>query len=369
MAKSNNAQKRIWEDDPDFTILPPKEKEPKRAKATIRLKGGPGSGHHGHAGRKGKRGGSEPGVGFASGTVPDGTGLTEDGKDVRLESFFNSTVRLLYESTGKSADPVTWAHYEEAVKAGYSPGSVEFEKWLEDEVAAGRFPEDKIGDLRHYMSLYDSSWSSASYSDRGAVKNKLVTDISEATGLPYHEVNAAIKQWSHTSNDSSPESLSLQKAVSDEFGVALSPWQQSKIAVHGAEPGYTPAASFNNWTAAQRQQFVRAMYTNTQQKLREAGFGPNDKVTLYRGYDPGSGQKFPTGKTIQYNGNAAESWSLSPRVAGQFGTGGIVIETQVEVRSILGTALTGWGCLTEGEIVMFGSTGHEARVYRGNASN
>ena len=32
-------------------------------KLTLRLKGGPGSGHHGHSGRPGKRGGSLPGAG------------------------------------------------------------------------------------------------------------------------------------------------------------------------------------------------------------------------------------------------------------------------------------------------------------------
>ena len=48
-------------------------------KLTIRLKGGPGSGHHGHAGRPGKVGGSLPGKG--------GSGIPRVGDEIYLDNF------------------------------------------------------------------------------------------------------------------------------------------------------------------------------------------------------------------------------------------------------------------------------------------
>lgn len=364
----NPAQERIVEDDVEFTILPPPDE--KRTKQII-IKGGPGSGHYGHSGRPGKRGGSLPGVGFTRGSVPDGTGLTANGNDARLDKWFNAVAAV---HGAAIDDPQVAAAYNQAKALGLEVGTQEYKDFA---VTMAKQHEWNVNQRTAFhtamkTSATDIEWGIATYDARGGVKNKLVTDISEQSGLPYDEVNAAVKQWSHTSNDNSPESLNLQKAVSDEFGVEMSQWQQGKMSYFDKKYGHLSSeerrvTNINNWSDNQQRTFVRTMYSNTQKQLRAAGIGPNDKVTLYRGYSPG-GASFSTGEHVSYTGNAAESWSLSPQVASQFGSGigGIVIKTQVEARNILGTALTGWGCLTEGEVVMFGSTGHDVEVHRGN---
>ncbi|GAG66620.1 unnamed protein product, partial [marine sediment metagenome] len=57
------------------------------------VKGGPGSGHHGHTGRPGKRGGSAAGTSttYGAGTPPskNDTGISPDGRDLRAEKMFN----------------------------------------------------------------------------------------------------------------------------------------------------------------------------------------------------------------------------------------------------------------------------------------
>lgn len=66
------------------------------------LKGGPGSGHHGHSGRPGKRGGSGPGTGGAK--VWTGEQVAADGKKISKlqagEAGEQLAMRVLSEQTG-----------------------------------------------------------------------------------------------------------------------------------------------------------------------------------------------------------------------------------------------------------------------------
>jgi hypothetical protein len=50
-------------EDAYYTIEPAEEKQMGKITVNVKLKGGPGSGHHGHSGRPGKVGGSQPGKG------------------------------------------------------------------------------------------------------------------------------------------------------------------------------------------------------------------------------------------------------------------------------------------------------------------
>jgi hypothetical protein len=72
-------------------------------KLTIRLKGGPGSGHHGHAGRKGQEGGSLPGKSINSSTDT----ISWDGKDIfelskMVKRYFDNNNSEIYSSEEKN---------------------------------------------------------------------------------------------------------------------------------------------------------------------------------------------------------------------------------------------------------------------------
>ena len=108
------------------------------------------------------------------------------------------------------------------------------------------------------------------------------------------------------------------------------------------------------------------MYDNTQSWISERGLGPDDTVRLYRGISTGGGRvdehamfKQAEGGNMPYNGNAIESWSISKAVARNFveqgGGIGAVVVADVPVRNIISTARTGFGCISEGEMVIFGN--------------
>ena len=106
---------------------------------------------------------------------------------------------------------------------------------------------------------------------------------------------------------------------------------------------------------------VKAMYSITQNHFKKAGFEPEDEITLFRGTQaqvPGAS----LGNPVTVRGNAAESWSLSPTVAANFG--GTVLMTKVKVKDILSTCATGFGCVNEAEVVILGGYEYSALVVR-----
>ena len=56
---------------------------------------------------------------------------------------------------------------------------------------------------------------------------------------------------------------------------------------------------------------------------------------------------------VEYHGNAVESWSLSSKIASWFG--GARLAMKVPIKNIVSTAVSGFGCLSEGEIVVGGN--------------
>lgn len=315
-------------------------------KAQIVLKGGPGSGHRGHAGIPGKRGGSLPGTGggysFRPGELPGKRG-------------------------GEKNEEITQRVDREILSKGL-PSS------------------------RKRQNVY--VWEGVTHQERADVKDDIITSLSTESGVNYNTTNDIVGQWAMTSNDTDYRSLSLQEAASEEFNVPLSGWQQQTIArQHASEYKMElleadPPLSFDQMSQAIKQKFpivedpysvmswrmnkpitsreneravLRTMYNQTQETFRKAGFQPDDVITLYRGYN--SGLVLQQYKPASYQGNAMESWSISSKVAYNFGK--TVIAMNVPVRNIVGTCRTGFGCLEEGEFVVIGSIpGQEALVMR-----
>jgi len=94
------------------------------------------------------------------------------------------------------------------------------------------------------------------------------------------------------------------------------------------------------------------MYDNTQKQLADAGFGPNETVRLYRGLKFDGEPTWKNGDVVEYKGNAIESWSVGQDTAREFG---YIAVADVPRTSIFSTARSGFGCLSEGEVIVFGS--------------
>lgn len=294
----------------------------------IILKGGPGSGFHGHKGRPGEVGGS------SSGSF--GRGSAQGQASNVVEAFTNSN-RIR-------------SHFNEDL------GDYTLEA-MED------------GKLQ--------SWDNASDKLRSLVKRTIVATLQQK-GVDKNVASEILSQWAASSNDNNLTSLSLQQAVSEEFDVPLSDWQSRQIDIVQSKYG----DFYRNGTAGTDEDYrnaARVIYENTQQELAQAGYKPTDTIRLYRGMvyhkDIDVDPQLEKGATYGWNGNAVESWSFDKNIADSFaGTNAksvswmtpnkkrYVVSMDVPISSIFSTAKTGIGCLTEAEVIVFGSIGHEIYV-------
>jgi hypothetical protein len=379
----------------------------------IVLKGGAGSGDHGHAGRPGLVGGSASGPQVNT-TNPDIGKGWEDLSDLRaIAKLSNIRDR---ENRALSALETLRDYGAEAKLLDYD---------LDTYV-----PSDNYGDADFTEDIGGLSWQDASVEVREIAKDNIVTALSEKSGLDYDLSNSIVAQWAATSNGYSYASMSLQQAASEEFGMEMSAWQELNfdriatknkayaafkdiLAASGEEfdqkangwqtfvevrklvPGAQASwlltfvkaeaierkmkageevaddVAVNSFThndflpLTDRQterKALRTMYEHTQETLGNKGYGPDSEITVYRGYSNDKEPYAPSdiGNKVVYRGNVMESWSLSPEVASEFGN--IIIGTKVKARNVLSTARTGFGCLTEGELVILGNSRIEATL-------
>jgi len=284
-------------------------------------KGGKGSGHFQHAGRKGQVGGSIPDKGasiskFAPGSVP-----TEEESD---RSFSNGILINYFTHLGKDKTL----------------------EMVQRKVANSQMADKGIALASMSKYYEDDIWF---------LKAQTVAYLAADTNVEYDEVNDVIANWAISSNDSNIESLLSQQAVDEEFGldVELSEWQKKKLEM---------IESYGQLSMDKRRSIIRSMYERTQRDLADAGYKPDDSVILYRGlqHDDFFGKK---GDIIRYEGNAMESWTFDHNIATRFANGvleesssfGYVLEMKVPIRNILSTPRTGYGCYDEAEVVIFGS--------------
>lgn len=313
---------------------------PKQEKMIVSLKGGKGSGHKGHAGRPGFVGGSLPGVGDGGRVAGQPISDWESDSNISDEKLSGH----LSEGVANNADEWPWK------EEGYEPW--ELPKAGEPE----RIKREIVADV-------------VASSD----------DVLKERGLPEtnpEEVSLILRQWAQTSNGSDMRSLSLQEATAEEFDLKMSKWQKSSLDAMRKDiraqtpPGSSPESwalehmdsSYSPLISRTRERAIlRGMYDNTQSKLRDAGYKPGDTVKLFRGmkHDQPIGSK---GDNVPYRGNAMESWSVGYRPASAFAMPksesrphGAVLGIEIPVENVLGTARTGFGCLSEGEFVIFGN--------------
>jgi 2'-5' RNA ligase len=189
---------------------------------------------------------------------------------------------------------------------------------------------------------------------RSKIKHEVATKLSKMCGESYEVCNGVVKQWMYTSNDTDMRSLSLQQAVGEEFDVDLSEWQKKSASKATGSPLYPRATE---------RKVLRAMYDNTQAWLAGLGYKPDDEILVYRGVHTHTAAK--PGEQVDYNGNAMESWSLTPKAALVFAkSSGMVLAMKLPVRSFISTARSGSGCLNEGEILALGNVHSTAVVIK-----
>lgn len=354
-------------------------------------KGGPGSGHHGHSGRPGQRGGSTPGTSTGSLAALKGAVLEGD----ELNQAHEATGIVEQEMNGWSGQWGSWRNADMHNRAA----------------------------LKH-----DITYQLTKRLKGGVRENVENEEWTEA----YDQVEEVVKQWAFTSNDTDMRSLAIQQDAAKEFGLPLSEftkdgismvnlrrreiedefeakWSEENIqykldeAMGALRHGYPVAAievlgvrgvsslpydttradlenmlrrakpagpTYEQSTepllpSSDQRAILRAMYDETQSKLKEMGFKPGDKIDIYRGAVLPLPKGIKRGDVIDFTGNAIESWSIAEFIARRFArsrTGEergrpVVLRTSVPIEMILSTCMTGFGCLTEGEITVLGSDG------------
>lgn len=304
-----------------LAIAPPEPDDPKHDTSYWRLyrsarplmeseppkedsKGGPGSGHHGHAGRPGKVGGSALGSpsGLGRSTSPEELSRKSDARGL-------SVLEKNIVSESERADSLRTRLFKDKPERAFS-------KMKDPEV-------------------------------RGQVKQEVIEKISSASGVDEDTVSGILKTWAETSK-ATPESIRLQEAAAEEFGLPrpdLKPLMDSS--------GKVP-----EFSKEQARSVLRAMYDTTQADLKKAGFSKTDSILVFRGVKRTEG-KYRLGESIRYRGNPLQSWSVLWETARSFGSTksskeiGLILAAEVPISAILCSARTGLGCLGEYEIVCF----------------
>lgn len=204
---------------------------------------------------------------------------------------------------------------------------------------------------------------------RMAAKEAIISELSKRTGISEEDVNAFIKQWAYTSNDNDMRSLMIQKDAAELFGVELSDFTKERIRFVQDEYGYSGPESERLLSESKQKKLLREMKKFTEEKLREAGYGPDDTITLYRGvkFEGDTAKEWKIGDRVQVIGNPLESWTVDTEISQGFSEGsatltGVVFKSEVKIKDIVGTARTGFGCLNESEFVVNGRNVLEVEV-------
>jgi SPP1 gp7 family putative phage head morphogenesis protein len=191
--------------------------------------------------------------------------------------------------------------------------------------------------------------------DSGYVSGKDLTDQVTRE----HAASVLIQTWAGTSNDKSIRSLAIQHAAEQEFGLTnVAPWPVEDDVL----------ANYISQAVAQHgdiyRKFLRAQYNLTQQDLKERGI---TSVNLSRGmrfdYDtrPEWIKGVSSGDVIQSPSlRPLSSWTVNASTANSFAQNSshaVVIKATVPASAILSWPRSGFGCLSEYELVTLAGPG------------
>ena len=230
----------------------------------------------------------------------------------------------------------------------------------------------------------------------------------------------AVANWARSSGDSDAIALQFQLAAEQEFGLEPNEfihkaWEETQQHYADAQgmtleewqaqgPEATSRELFTPQQMAGARKFVRAQYDLTQQMFKDAGIthvyayrgmkfgdpsgpaGPPGAITesLQRGADqfisrsefwekddrrgtPPKQGDYPGMDILSVHQNPLSSWAHSFNSANSFANGNARVHslagTKIDVRRVLSTPFTGFGCLDEDEMVVLGGTDMDAMVW------
>lgn len=299
----------------------------------------------------------------------------EPGRFVTLKSG-----RVIFIPEGKR---VKWADVREKVRASQKRAGIRKEK-----LSAGASAAAEQGNSRLSSWLAEDAnaptWEDADTDARSALKAQVAKELSEATGIDEKTCSKFVKQWAKSSNDDDMRSLAIQRDAAEEFGLELSDFTKERIektrrtreqsikkemqqfgaSREWAESSIDEASPhFHSlMDSADQRKLLRAMYDATQKSLAVRGI---KEVRLHRGVgfddDPEVWYARWREGSVEIETNVMESWSLGSSVAGDFAVRrathhavGVWFRTTVPAERILSCPITGFGCLTEGEVLVLG---------------
>jgi hypothetical protein len=211
------------------------------------------------------------------------------------------------------------------------------------------------GTIGDRINFSDAELTSTGHSPISAVTQPLPRDSQFGTTESEKIMSSMIETWAGTSADTDVISLALQHAAVDEFGLSA---QALDIFGRRDQKYVQWAEDFYRSQAPALRAFLRAMYDSTQERFKAAGI---DHVTIYRGIQDNEIQADRVG-IAEYEQQPMSSFSTSYDVARRFsGTPGEVVAVNVPVTRIVGTSRTGFGSLSEREMVVLGRTENAAR--------
>lgn len=314
-----------------------------RPRASIRLKGGEGSGDFGHKGRPGQVGGSAEG-GFE--------GRHTISVEQRQERQSNAKVSMV--AGGKKTGRAESQRYTRNAATSYRPTKEAEMDGMKIVAALSEvYHNEKPGTM-----MYNTMKAT------GKEEHELDPfDLQNNIPVPgsYFEISRNLKATEKQQNiaagigadwgDSSwsKESARTQKYAHKFSGNEEPPTEEMKLEMDKAKP-------FD----ADEEAAVQAIYRKTQEQFKQAGI---KEVTVYRGM-----------KKIDLPGNEGittfkqaplSSWSFDPNIAAGFthGFDSFIFSMKIPVSRILGTKFSGIGTDWEREVVVFEGVGDDEISY------
>ena len=173
-------------------------------------------------------------------------------------------------------------------------------------------------------------------------KANVVKSLTEKTKVDYDTVNQFIHTWAKTSADHNPRSLAIQFLVKDMFNLKNSSTQHFEL-------GKDEVLSKTSKQVSDYKKMIKTVYEDTQKWFKDNGYSPEDKMLLYRG------TKSKISDSDTYALQPLSSFSTSKNTAKNFaGEKGSVFGVQVLVKNMFSIPVTGVGCSSEAEVVVFG---------------
>lgn len=303
----------------------------------LRSAGGPGSGNFGHAGRPGEVGGS----------APTSTDIDEESRQALSYAMTESAKAIL---TTREPD------YEDRHQVDPKLDLNATSPIMFSRDARGMVKQQIVEDLSPKLREEDAVFNQAAQvgSALSAVGDDAAQDhlMQEAAQLLVQE---RLDSWAETSGDSDPRAISMQRAVAEEFGLRAAALEHFRVSTRKETTELSDEFAFD-------KAYSRAEYENTQDYFKRLGI---KEVTVFRGQVGGGVEEsYANGDEVTVRMQPASSWTTDLFTAATFAgihpdvespeVHGRIIAVKVPVERILSTAVTGRGCLVEGEVLLLG---------------